>query len=588
MSAVVDTTLGPTRLSFASEAEIDVFAETLSRYERGEMSADQWRAFRLVHGTYGQRQDGVQMVRVKVPQGVLSSGALRALAEASERYARGLLHVTTRQNLQLHFVEPHDVEPAMRLLAEAGLTTREACGNAVRNVTACPYAGVAADEVFDVTPYAEAATRAFLRHPLSSSLPRKFKVAFEGCADDHVKTGINDLGFRAVVRGGTRGFRVTAGGGTATLPTAGRLLASFLPAAEILELVEAVLRVFHEKGDREHRNRNRMKFLIRELSWDGFVTAVDAARAAVRREGGIALPFDPARPPEELSPVSRNDTGAAASGTGLLPPYRPAAPGWVRTNVRPQRQTGYVLAIVTLPIGDVTAAQLREISALAEEYGDASARTTPSQDLLLRWIRKEDIAALHARLVAAGLALDGADTIADVTSCPGAESCRLAVTRSRGLASLLAEHFRAAGSNGAEELAIKVSGCPNGCGQHHVADLGFQGSVRKVGGRAVPQYLLLLGGGVDEAGTRFGRVSARIPARRAPEAVDRLLALWRKERVGEEPAPAFLARVDPERVRALLKDLETLTPETAGPLDFVDLGETESFQVETKEGECAT
>jgi sulfite reductase (NADPH) hemoprotein beta-component len=310
----------------------------------------------------------------------------------------------------------------------------------------------------------------------------------------------------------------------------------------------------------------------------------------VRREGGVPLPFDPHRPPEERAPISRNRSGAAASGTGILPPYRPAAPDWVRTNLRPQRQSGYVLAIATLPIGDVTAAQLRAVAALSEEYGDGSARTTPSQDLLLRWVRKEDVPALHARLAAVGLAQGGADTIADVTSCPGAESCRLAVTRSRGLASLLGDHLRAlpAIASGAEDLAIKVSGCPNGCGQHHVADLGFQGSVRKVGGRAVPQYLLLLGGGVGETGTRFGRVSARIPARRAPEAVDRVLALWRSERRDGETASAFLARVEPERVRLLLKDLETLTPETAKPEDFIDLGETESFHVETKEGECAT
>src|SRR5438876_10075668 len=215
-------TFGRSRLSFASDADIDEFVSTLERFERGDLTPDQWRQFRLVRGTYGQRQtDDAQMVRVKIPQGVLTADQLEALADVAERYSRGFGHITTRQNVQLHFVKLHDVEPAMRRLAEAGLTTREACGNSVRNITACPFAGRADDERFDVTPYAEALTRYLLRHPLSSTLPRKFKIAFEGCAGDHVMTAINDLGFRAALSpdGRGRGFRVTVGGGTAILAT---------------------------------------------------------------------------------------------------------------------------------------------------------------------------------------------------------------------------------------------------------------------------------------------------------------------------------------------------------------------------------
>src|SRR5262252_6230093 len=270
MSVVDDPkTFGRARLSFASEAEIDEFVETLERYERGELTADQWRQFRLVRGTYGQRQAAdAQMLRVKIPQGVLTSDQLIALADVGERFSRGFGHITTRQNIQFHFVRLHDVEPAMRLLADAGLTTREACGNSVRNITACPYAGVAHDERFDVTPYAEALTRYLLRHPLSSTLPRKFKIAFEGCANDHVQVPINDLGFRALVGpDGGRGFRVTAGGGTAILTTNAGLLHEFLPASEILRVAEAVLRVFKRLGDYEHKQRNRMKFMIKTLGW---------------------------------------------------------------------------------------------------------------------------------------------------------------------------------------------------------------------------------------------------------------------------------------------------------------------------------
>src|SRR5882672_3653081 len=305
MSVVDDPkTFGRARLSFASQADIDEFVTTLERYERGELTPDQWRTFRLVRGTYGQRQaDDAQMLRVKIPQGVLTSDQLEALADVGERYSRGFGHITTRQNLQFHFVKLHDVELAMRRLADAGLTTREACGSAVRNITACPYAGVAHDEPFDVTPYAEALTRYLLRHPLSSRLPRKFKIAFEGCAEDHIFTAINDLGFRARVSGtnGARrlGFRVTAGGGTAILPTSGGLLFEFLPAGEILEVAEAVLRVFARLGDYKHKQRNRMKFLIRELGWDGWRAELDRALAEVRAEGGKRLPFDPDRPPVE-------------------------------------------------------------------------------------------------------------------------------------------------------------------------------------------------------------------------------------------------------------------------------------------------
>src|SRR5205823_1582463 len=294
---------GRTRLAFANEAEIDEFVATLERFERGEVTPDQWRAFRLVRGMYGQRQTGdSQMVRVKIPQGVLTAVQLTALADVGEAYSRGFGHITTRQNLQFHFVKLHDVEPAMRRLAEDGLTTREACGNSVRNITACPYAGVAADEVFDVTPYAEAMTRFLLRHPLTSTLPRKFKIAFEGCPVDHIGTPINDMGFRAVMApGGGRGFRVTAGGGTAILVKNGTPLHEFLPASEIFRAAEAVLRVFHRLGDYKHKQRNRMKFLIRSIGWTRWREEYDRELSACRLAGSVStLDIDP--PPSETKP----------------------------------------------------------------------------------------------------------------------------------------------------------------------------------------------------------------------------------------------------------------------------------------------
>jgi sulfite reductase (NADPH) hemoprotein beta-component len=605
-------TLGRARFTFANEAEIDEFVATLRKFESGEITADQWRAYRLVRGTYGQRQPEGQMLRVKIPQGILNGEQLEALAEVGEKYSRGFGHVTTRQNVQFHFMPLHEVEAAMRRLAEAGLTTREACGNSVRNITACAWAGVSADEVFDVTPYAEALTRYLLRHPLSASLPRKFKIAWEGCAEDHALTPIHDLGWRAQVRvvdgHVRRGFHVAIGGGTAILCTAAWTLFDFLPAGEIFNVAEAVVRVFHRFGDYQHKQRNRMKFLIREMGQERFRAEVLQALEAFRAEGGAALPFDPEAPPVEsqpdwapLDPPSPSWLAARVSaeevrGPGVTPQVRTALPvldgdfaRWRRTNVRPQKQPGYVAVTVTLPLGDLTSAQFRALAALAAAYGDGTVRTTADQDIVLRWIRAAEVPALYRRLEAASLGLPDANTVADVTSCPGAESCRLAVTQSRGLGRLVGDHLRARPHlvAAAEDLQIKISGCPNGCGRHHVAGIGFQGSVRRLGSRVVPQYFLMVGGGVDHQGTSFGRTAAKVPARRMPEAVERLIGLYARQSRPGETATAFFRRVELSEVKTALADLERLTPEEAAPEDFVDLGERTEFKVEAMEGECS-
>jgi sulfite reductase (NADPH) hemoprotein beta-component len=609
MSSTGDSNaLGRASLHFAKESDVDLFVETLGRFERGEIGADAWRAFRLIHGVYGQRQDDVQMIRVKVPQGILSSPQLEALADVAEAYSRGFLHVTTRQNVQYHFVRLSDAEAALRRLLEAGLTTREACGNTVRNVTTCAFAGVAPDETFDVTPYAEALTRHLLRHPLSSTLPRKFKIAFEGCAEDHGVTSINDLGFRAAEKDGIRGFRVTAGGGTGTLPTAGRLLFEFLPAADLLTAAEAVLGVFHRLGDREHRERNRMKFLIRQMGFRAFHEEVLGAFAALGTAPGATgprLPFDPERAPEQAPPSfprpaaptigdAERASRAALRGPGLLPAFPSAAASgasFAASNIRPQRQPGFSIVLVTLPLGDVTAPQFRLLARLALAYGDGEVRLTHDQNLVLRWIETSRAGHVHKRLLAAGLGTPGAGSITDVTSCPGAESCRLAVTHSRGLGRLLREFLEGRPDLAAlaPELKLKASGCPNGCGHHHLAGIGFQGSARQLEGRAVPQYFVMTGGEVTREETFFAKTVARVPARRIPQATQRLLELFASEGLPGESAPAFFRRIGPIRQKELLSDLERLLPAEAALEDFVDPGqEGEAFTVETKSGECAT
>ncbi len=606
MSAIGSTRQRP---SFADPRDLDVFVEQLGRFERGEITADEWRSFRLLQGTYSQRQVGdVHMVRTKLPQGVVTAEQLEALAEVTERWSRGFGHISTRQNLQLHFVAGRGAEAALRRLAEVGVTSREACGNTVRNVTACPLGGVAPNETFDTTPYAEALTRHFLRHPFSAALPRKFKIAFEGCAEDHAAAAIHDLGFFARRREGRRGFEVRVGGGTATLPVSARPLLEFVPAADLLAIAEAVLRVFHRLGDRQNRASNRLKYLVRKLGFEPFAREVEAALAEVRAEGAPPLPFDPERPPEEGPPpatrprpphpdaIAERVRRQVARGPGVRPEPRPelqpsarALEAFRASNVRPQRDVQYLVVTVTVPLGDLTSAQLAVLAELSRAFADGTVRFTRSQDLLLRWVLAEDLAALHLRLSAAGLGLEGAGGPADVATCPGAESCRLAVTHSRGLGQVLEAHVRShpALAQLAPDLDLNVSGCPNGCSHHHLASIGFQGSARKVGEKAVPQYFLLVGGGLSPAGARFGRLAAKIPARRVTQALDRLVALYGAERRPGEGAPAFFERVTLERVKQALAGLDRLTAETLTADDLVDLGEVQPYRTDTLEGECA-
>ena len=609
------STLGRARFSFASEADITEFVETLERYERGELTADQWRAFRLVRGVYGQRQDDVQMFRIKVPQGVLSAAALRAVADCCEKYSRGFAHITTRQNIQMHFVKLGDTEACMRHLAEAGVTTREACGNSVRNIVGCPFAGVCQTEAFDVSPYAEALTRYFLRHRLTSSLPRKFKIAFGGCETDCAGGAFNDMGFRARVVGmngsAQRGFRITVGGGTATLCQAGWLLYDFLPVEQIFNVAEAILRVFHAHGNRKSKANARMKYLIRKLGWEAWKKLFDEQLEAVVAEGGNPLPFDPRNPPVESEPqwdrpeppseieVARRAASAKIKGPGIVPDTAVSLPqglsrrqfDWFcRTNVHPQRQEGCVAVTVRVPMGDLTGAQFRLLADLALAYGDGSVRTTAQQNVLMRWVKSEDVPGLYQRLVAAGLGRPGANTIVDVTSCPGAESCRIAVTQSRGLGRELSEFLESRPDLAkiASDASIKISGCPNGCGQHHVAALGFQGGLRRLeDGSVIPQYQLMVGGYVDSETAHFGRRSVKIPARRLSQAVCRLLEWYRDRRKPGESAEQFFRRAGLVEVEALLADLCAISPRDAKPEDYIDIGEDHAFTGESKEGECA-
>src|SRR5260221_1384697 len=369
------STLGPARLGFSSEQDVDAFVEKLGQFERGEIAAEAWNEYRLVNGVYSQRQEGdVMMVRVKIPQGILTPRQLRALAEVAERYSTGRGHVTTRQNVQFHFVRLAHTDDALRLLAEAGLTTREACGNSVRNVTTCPFAGASAEEPFDVTPYADAVTRLLLRGPLSSTLPRKFKIAFGGCCGrDCVGASFNDVGFLARERDGQPGFRVTLGGGLSTLRRAGILAPEFAPAEDAPAIALAVVRLFNRTGNRQQRHRARLKFVVEKLGPEEFLRQYFEDRARGERPAVAPAPV-----PERLPRAPR-----------LLPP-RDGYDEFARTNVTGQRDRDFAAVTVRVPLGDLSTAQFRGLADLAEEFSEErELRTTVEQNLVLRFVRRE-------------------------------------------------------------------------------------------------------------------------------------------------------------------------------------------------------
>jgi sulfite reductase (NADPH) hemoprotein beta-component len=568
----------PGRVGFADQADVDLFVGTLERYERGEIDADAWRAFRLTNGVYGQRQVGVQMLRVKLPMGVCTAAQLRAVRGVAARYGNRA-HVTTRQNFQFYGLPLPEVEGVLRELAAVGITSKEACGHAVRNVCAEPLAGVDPAEVFDVTPYAEGLVKHFLRGKRSSSLPRKFKIAFEGSPRGDARAEINDLAYLAQLGpDGERRFRVLVGGGTSTLPRAAAIIADQLPAAEILGLGEAVLRVFHRDGERANKAKARSKWLIKKIGWDEFKRRVLAMWDEVKAEGSPRFDFDPQLPPALTLPV--HEAELATPGPGYA--------AWSRTNVFPQKQPGHAAATVTLRLGDLDPRQLGALADLAERFSDGTVRTTIEQNLVLRHVRVESLPALHAELLAIGLGAPGAATFADVTSCAGADTCSIAVTASRGMGALLTDALADSAAARGEDpdtrgAQIKVSGCPNGCGQHHIASVGLQGAMRKVGGKALPLYQISIGGGPG----RFGRWVGKVPARRAPAAVERILQRWREERSEGEQLDAWLARIHVDVIKQAIGELFDIDEHSATAEDFVDLGQDAPFEVMEGEAECA-
>jgi sulfite reductase (ferredoxin) len=570
--------------------EIESFEEEVAKLLKGDVSLDMFRPFRLQHGIYGQRQPGVQMVRIKIPFGGLNSNQLRVIAEMADRYATGVGHVTTRQDIQLHFARIEDCGTIMRRLAEVGVTTREACGNTVRNVTACHLAGVCQGEVFDVTPYAKAVSAHLLRNPLNQSLPRKFKIAFSGCRHDCAMTPIHDLGFLAVKKDdGTIGFRVTAGGGLGAAPRIAHVLHEFMPIDDLLPTCDAIIKVFDNLGNRKNRNKARMKFVIEKLGFEEFKRRFEAEYAVIRKgyNGRLNLPTIADPMPQLIQPVHL-DGGNGAKGNGGNGHGETPYDMWRRTNVVQQRQPGFATAFIRLPMGDITAAQMLEVADLIDEYANGNIRTTIQQNLCIRWVPNDKVRDLYERLVAANLGDPGAELVEDIIACPGTDTCGLGITSSKGLARALAEVFPA--GKVPEDLrteSVKISGCHNSCAQHHIATIGLHGVGKRMGEHFAPHYELHLGGRIDGV-PKIGQMTVKLPAKNVPAAVSHLLDFWRQHRREGERLLDFIERTGKAKLKEELIPYTIVPVFEQDPSYYYDWeGEDEFIMEDLGPGECA-
>ncbi|MEO8593593.1 MAG: nitrite/sulfite reductase [Candidatus Solibacter sp.] len=568
--------------------EIETFRTKALAHLAGEISDADFRPYRLKHGIYGQRQMGVQMVRCKIPSGLLTTEQAVQMGRIADEFGGGRGHLTTRQNIQYHFVPLAQVADLMHLLADAGLTNREACYNTVRNVTACTWAGIAQDEIFDVRPYAQRLAFAFLRQDLTQNLPRKFKFAFDGCRDhDCIQGAINDVGLRAMIRDGKRGFRMIVGGGLGPLPTEALLLHEFVPEDELLPWCEAVLRVFNEYGNRKNKNTARLKFVMRNRGIEWLKEQITKAYEDIKQNGGIAWP--------ELVPEGFGgyESNPKPLGNGaLLPVLSQPASGdtaydrWLETNVREQRQTGYAAVTVTVDQGNLTGAQLRGLAKLAETAGDGLVRTSIHQNVVLAFLPLARLPQVYAALQELNLATGGAGEISDPITCPGAYTCNLGITKTMNLGAAIQDVVRQFDDPRVKKLTVKASGCPNACGHHWIADLGFYGNARKIEGREVPYYQMLLGGGQDEQGImRFGMAVQSIPARLGPEAVRRVLVHFQENRLENEGFRDYVLRTKIETFRAMTSDLAK--PAELFPELYQDWGDTDAYSLQLGRGECA-
>ncbi len=597
--------------------EIEVFETQIALRKQGKIEEKLFAETRLRRGVYGQRYDnGTRhngkeaqvlafpenatkgpstvwdapgMLRIKIPFGKITAEQLDVMADLADEYSDAILHVTTRQDIQLHFVHIEDTPDLMRRLAAVGITTREACGNSVRNVTACPYAGTCHTEAFDVTPYANALTFFLLGHDDTQDFGRKFKVAFSGCKDEPCGlTNFHDLGLVGKTRqidGKTvRGFEFWVGGGLGSVPQSAKLLQEFVTEEELFPLSQAMCRVFARLGEKENRSRARLKFLVKKLGIEEFRRLVLEERATLRPDPRWTdylsdLGLVEEKPKKGAAPLAEN----AAVGEAFQ--------AWRSSNVRAQAQNGYAIATITLPLGDFSSTQARAIADLARKYTGDTLRATVDQNILFRWVPEADLPELYETLCALGLSEGGAGTLTDVTACPGTDTCKLGISSSRGLAGELRRHLNVLGAEvpeAARGLLVKCSGCFNACGQHHVADIGFLGVSRNVNGKRVPHFQLVVGGQWTENAAAFGLAIGALPSKNIPKVVDRLTRHYSENRQDGETYRRFVERVGKKAIRALVEELIEVPVYGDDRSFYSDWGDPREYTIDDMGvGECA-
>ena len=575
--------------------ELEDFRTEAAAFRAGQREEIAFIGFRLKQGVYGQRQTDVHMTRVKLPVGGVSSAQMDAFGDVAERWAplkKG--HITTRQNIQFHFIPLDQMPDVLRHLGDVGLSSREACGNTVRNVTGDPWMGVCDDEVFDPTPYAGAFVRYWVRHPVSQLLPRKFKAYFTGSPHDEAMCGIHDLGFMARIREidgkPVRGFKVVAGGGLSTAAKRAAVLTEFVAVDDFLQLSEAVLRIFNN-ADELRRNilKARLKFLVHRVGEAAFQEMV----------------AEELRNPWAQSPIALDDYRVDADEAGAAPAPRADAPRpsaadtvdaaafeqWKAKAVRTQRQAGYSTVEVMAPQGDLDPDQWRGLAQIMRDYAGPLARTTPWQNFLLRWVPETHLYAIWQGLQRIGLGSDDAGEITDVVSCPGTDSCKLGITSSMGLNRAVQERLRAMAIDDplTRQMRVHISGCPNSCGQHHIASIGFHGAAIKSGRRQVPAYHVFLAGRMRGDELRFGTLlKLRVPAKRVPDLTERFIRFYQRERTAGEDFNAFADRMGADPFEEIGQDLTlppAFSPETV-PM-FIDWDRQDIYILQRGEGECA-
>ena len=572
------------------ENEMAQYEQQIKKFRAGLIGETKMQKFRLQFGTYAQRQDGVQMQRIKIPGGYLTADQLTRLADTADQYASGFIHFTTREDAQLYYLQLEDTPNLLRALQEVGITTREACGNTVRNITACYRAGVSHNEVFNVYPYTRALFRFLLRNKHNQNMGRKMKFAFEGCTEDHSALAFHDLGFQAVTQKENgeikRGWRVHVGGGLGSAPHIAKIYSEFLPVEEMFNFTIAVIRVFDRYGERKQRMKARMKFLVQSMGWEKFKAAVDAEREIIGALPPLADYLEEAIEPE---------LSTAAPQLSVLDPITsdPNYQQWAQDNVIAHAREGWRGVHVRTKLGDITSDRARELADIARQFSARELRVSIEQNLFLPWVRVEDLPALYKSLQQASLHDAGAETIADVTACPGADTCRLGIASAKGLGSVISESFftgtLAPYREANRDLRIKISGCPNGCAQHAVGNIGFHAAALSSNGHNVPTHILFLGGSANHGQPKAGKIVGKFPARASIQVVETLLKLHNDEKSAGEDFNTFIARIGDQRVKAVLEPMKAVPSFEDDPTFYDDYGhENEKFTVRSGvRGECA-